>query len=119
MDDQLQQGSNPPSITTGAVSQEQIRYWDKDLGYKKWSLRVSILGFALVSLGLLLNYCESGKVTKSVRANVQHGMVTQVTNLDRIFVEKPELRPYFYDSQEIDQKDPRKYQQVLATVLSG
>ena len=90
---------------------EQRRYWKEDLRYKRWSFRVSILGFALVLVGLSINFYQSGKVAKSVSANILHTTANQVINLDRLFIERPDLRPYFYDCKPIDDKD-EKFAQV-------
>jgi len=93
---------------------EQRRYWKKDLRYKLWSFCISILGFALVVVGLSINFYQTRKVAKSVAANILHSTANQVITLDRLFVEKPELRPYFYNCKPLDDKDD-KSTQVQAT----
>ena len=85
--------------------------------YKKWSFRVSILGFALVLVGLSINFYQSGKVAKSIAANILHTAANQTITLDRLFVERPELRPYFYDCKPLDDKDEKSAQVHAAAEL--
>jgi hypothetical protein len=51
--------------------------------------------------------------TKSLRASVQNLVTTHIINLDKLFVERPYLMPYFYDGRPADVKDP-KYGEILA-----
>jgi hypothetical protein len=93
---------------------EQIRYWERDLFYKKLSLFISLGGFLLIIVGLGFNIAQSHRVEKSIRANVQNSVLNHVLTLDKLFMEKPYLIPYFYEGKPIDDKD-EKYQEVAAT----
>jgi len=110
--------------------EEQLRYWQRDLFYKKLTLFISSGGFFLIALSLFANYwqlsintkqlrlndAQSEKVAKSIRAGVENSIVTHVTNLDQLFVQKPELMPYFIGNKAIDDNDP-KYQDVSAAAF--
>lgn len=95
-------------------TEEQRRYWERDLFYKKLSLYISGGGFFLVFMGLLFNVTQSNRVEKSNRANIQNSVLNHVVTLDKLFMEKPYLVPYFYEGTPIDEKD-EKYQEVAAT----
>ena len=109
---------------------EQKRYWERDLFYKKFSLFVSSGGFLLIILGLFaniwsigintkqlrLNAAQSEKVEKSIRANVEQSIVTRVIDLDQVFIQKPDLTPYFYEDKPIYENDD-KYREVSATAV--
>jgi len=107
---------------------DQLAYWKADLFIKKLGLGISILGFLLIIIGvfatrrqlaintqqLQLSTSQSAQVAKSIRANVENGAVTHVLALDKVFMDRPYLMPYFYESKSIDRKDP-KYAEVQAT----
>ena len=108
--------------------QEQLRYWKRDLLFKLASLVISILGFALIIKGLhinsqqvainadqlRLNTAQSLRTEKSMCSNVQIAVLNHVVNLDRLFMDKPYLRPYFYDGTEVSETD-EKYEELSAT----
>jgi hypothetical protein len=90
---------------------------DPDLRYKFWallgqyaSLSIAIIGFAAVLYSINAN-------TRSLRANVQNSIGNHVLNLDKIFVDKPELLPYFYDGKVPDPSD-KNYLQLVAVTQS-
>lgn len=119
------ESGGPPS-----PNEEQRRYWERDLFYKKLSLFVSSGGFFLVMFGFLANYwqvsinteqlrlnsAQSEKVAKSIRANVENALVSRVIDLDQVFIRDPELNPYFYNDLPIDKDDP-KYGKAVATAF--
>lgn len=109
---------------------EQLRYWERDLFYKKLNLLISCGGFLLITLGLFANYwqisinseqlrintAQSDKVAKSIRANVENAIVTHITTLDRVFMDRPDLLPYFLEGKSIDKND-QKYLEVSAAAF--
>src|SRR5438067_12891819 len=81
---------------------------DPELRYKCWqllaayaSLLVAILGIWFVVKSINNNATSLDNNTKSVRNGVQQSMLSLVTEMDRMFVDKPELYPYFYRCQEM------------------
>jgi hypothetical protein len=109
---------------------EQQAYWKSDLLIKRVGLFISFLGFVLIIVGvfatrrqltinteqLKINTGQSAQVAKSIRANVENGAVTHVLTLDKVFMDRAYLAPYFYDGKPIDPKDP-KYAEVQATAV--
>ena len=95
------QNNNPPpegsntspglveSGTSRSLGNEE-KFRQGDLFYKKRGLTVSVAGFALIILGLIVNIFQSEKVAKSIRANIENEIVTRVTDLDQIFIKNPE-----------------------------
>jgi hypothetical protein len=65
---------------------------------------------------LQLNTAQSEKVAKSIRASVENAIVTHVTSLDRVFMKRPSLSPYFYEQKQISKKD-KEYPEVSATAV--
>jgi hypothetical protein len=121
--DVIGESGSPP-----APHEVQRHYWEQDLFYKRLSLFISGGGFILILLGIVANFwqvsinteqlrintAQSQRVEKSVLANVQSSVLNHVITLDRFFMEKPYLIPYFYEGKIIDDKD-EKYQEVAAT----
>ena len=116
-------------------NEEQKLYWEDERFYKKWGFRLSVLGFILLLVGVGFNSCQtylnrkqvelnteqlklsaeqSVKLEKSVRANLQSAALNHLLIVDQIFIQKPYLKPYFYDGKPIDEKD-EKFQEVNAT----
>jgi hypothetical protein len=123
------------SETSPSPHKEQLRYWKRDLRYKLvtlaisvTSLLISITGFILiirsinlnqqqVSINteqLRLNTSQAARLEKYQRASVQNSIVSHVNTLNQVFMDKPYLRPYFYEDKPIDEKDAR-YLEVSAT----
>jgi len=80
--------------------------------YEFLSLIISIAGFlsVLVTLFILVRQTKAMTDQSKYLANALASSVYQtVTNtsfaLDTMFMEHPELRPYFFDGKEIDEKD--------------
>jgi hypothetical protein len=106
----------PPTTAPPPPSPEQQRYWKWDLAFKSLSLIVSIIGFFFVIYGLRINALQSANVAKSLRVNIGHTIVSHVTDLDKVFMQKPSLVPYFYSSKPITNNDS-DYPEVAATAV--
>jgi len=116
------------SRTSPEPHREQINYWKRDLRFKQLSFVISILGFGLIVGGLYINYRQVGINTDQLRLNtaqslrtekamcssVQISVLNHVVNLDRYFIDRPQLRPYFYDGIAVSDKD-EKYVELSAT----
>jgi len=90
--------------TNGNLNEEEktARYRETDLGYKhkslfwqRFSTIVSLCGFFFIVAALVINLIQSGLARRSLRANVQQAAVKIVTDLDKVFIDKPELVRYF------------------------
>jgi hypothetical protein len=84
--------------------------------YEKISLVISLLG----ALSLIFIYVQtrlisqqSAQTTKNMQASMYATIATQTLEMDRLFIEKPELRPYFYRRVEIAEND-KNYDLVMA-----
>lgn len=91
---------------------------DLDLRYKFWQLVATYASLVVAILGIWYVVRSLDNNTKSVRNGVQQNMLSLVTDLDKVFVDKPELYPYFNRCQELklDPNDP-KSDQVIATAV--
>jgi hypothetical protein len=74
--------------------------------YERASLAVITIGFLLVIGSLLATWLQLKEVTEQNRMTVHSQRQAPTLALDRLFVEYPELRPYFYDGLDIDKKNP-------------
>jgi hypothetical protein len=103
---------------------EQLKYWKKDLRLKKVTLGFSFLIVVSIVINtyqsyisaeqLRLNTEQSKRLAKSLCMNLQSSLLSHVTNLDKIFLDRTYLRPYFYEGKRIDLKD-KYYREVSAT----
>ena len=88
---------------------------DLDLRYKFWQLVATYLSLVVAIAGIWFVVRSLDNNTKSVRSGVQQSMLSLVTDLDKLFVDKPELYPYFYRCQELQlQSNDPKSDQVIA-----
>jgi hypothetical protein len=104
----------PLQSNSPGASDDQKKYWQRDLRFKFWSLLISVSGILLVTTTVGINSYVTSLNTKAFRANVQRSSLDRTIQLDQVFIEKPDLRPYFYDGKPIA-KDDAKYDQVVAT----
>lgn len=88
--------------------------------YELLSLTVSAAGFVivLITVRLLLRQTrematQTKHVAESLRIDASTSVASQVFAVDHIFIECPELRPYFYSDKEIDVDNPM-YNQAAA-----
>ena len=86
---------------------------DPDLRYKFWQLMALYLNLLVAVIGFFALVITVNSNTSSLRANVQNNVLSHVSGLDKLFLEKPYLRAYFYDGKEPDPQDPG-YQEVIA-----
>jgi hypothetical protein len=81
--------------------------WRSESRHRRIQLLIEIAGFAGLFYGLVLN-------ARTHRLNVENGLLTQVIALDTVFMNDPELEPYFYENTAIAKNHP-KYLKAHAT----
>jgi hypothetical protein len=81
--------------------------------YEKSSLIISLFGvFSLVFI-----VWQTHLTTVNMQASMYATIGTQTLEMDKVFIENPGLRPYFYEDIDIIEekdKDKEKYNQVMA-----
>lgn len=75
---------------------------DPDLRFKFWQLLAMYCSLGIAALGIFFVWWTLSNNALSARATMQQGMVRLVTDMDKVFVDQPDLYPYFYQCQEID-----------------
>ncbi len=73
-----------------------------DLRFKFWQLLAMYSSLSIAALGIFFVWWTLSGNALSSRSQMQQGMVRLVIDMDRVFVEHPELYPYFYQCQPID-----------------
>jgi hypothetical protein len=88
--------------------------------YEFLSLIISIAGFLMVITTLIFLARQTREMTKqskfvaeSLRVSIYQGNESRSFEVDEIFINHPELRPYFYLGQDIEESDPA-YNKVIA-----
>ena len=88
--------------------------------YEKISLLVSVLGFLAVFVTFIVLTRQTKEMAKqsqyvaeALRVSIYQGSDDRSIAVDQIFVSHPELRPYFYLGQDIDENNP-DYPRVIA-----
>ncbi|HEU0298871.1 MAG TPA: hypothetical protein VFR37_05435 [Longimicrobium sp.] len=76
-----------------------------DLRYKFWHLVLLSANLCIAMLGFYGVWNSLNHNAKSVRNSVQHAMLTHVSNLDRLMVERPHLYGYFYECKPLERGD--------------
>jgi hypothetical protein len=77
--------------------------------YERLSLIISLLGLA--SLALIM--FQINQASASLQAASYQSIANNTLELDKIFIDKPELRPYFYYGRDINQNE-KDYDLVMA-----
>ncbi|HEX8148936.1 MAG TPA: hypothetical protein VF591_17260 [Pyrinomonadaceae bacterium] len=83
--------------------------------YELLSLIISAAGFVGVIITLIFLYRQTRMSDRELRENLLVPLKTQQLELDRLFVEHPHLRKYFYDGARVPEDKPDEYAQVAAT----
>jgi hypothetical protein len=95
--------------------------------YECYSLIISVAGFAAVIVSLVFLIRQTREMTKqsrsiavSLKDNAFESMKSLVIKIDEIFLEYPELRPYFYGGKVFKETDEvlfHKVSTVAETIL--
>jgi hypothetical protein len=91
----------PPSFTT----------------VEKWTLIIQVIGHLLVVISLGFIAFQTYQTAQQARRQAYAGGSSQMSAIDNIFVEHPEMYPYFYEGKVITQDDP-EYFKVLAVAMA-
>lgn len=70
--------------------------------YESLSLLISVAGSIGVILSLLLNR-QTGIFSRQLRESLSQSMTNYTLEISRLFLEHPDLRPYFFEGQLIDE----------------
>jgi hypothetical protein len=63
-------------------------------------------GFPILIISILVAIQQSRLGTKGTRANVYNSINMEMMEIDRYFVEHPDLKPYFYECKDVAETDP-------------
>jgi hypothetical protein len=95
---------------------EQLEYWKKDLRWKKRTFFLSVIGFLVIAVGIWfsasqnyisneqlklnteqvkLNTEQSNRLALSICYTLQSDALAHLFNMDKVFIEREYLRPYF------------------------
>ena len=117
----------PPEIKEALPPHNSQRdYWKEDLKLKRITLGLSIFGFIAIILSIgfnarqifitteqlklntkqvEINTEQSKRLAESLCYSLQSEVLNHVTGLDKVFLERTYLRPYFYEDKPIVEKD--------------
>lgn len=81
--------------------------------YEFFSLIVSIAGFVAIIVTIILTRSQTTSMAQSLKENIHEISSNQMFDMDKVFIDHPEMRPYFYARKDISENDP-SYQRALA-----
>jgi hypothetical protein len=96
--------------TSSAPHQMQQDYWKKDLFLKRLSIAVTIVGFLFLFGSIQIT-------SKNLRNNIQQSMDRTVLEMDKVFVDRPELSAYVFGSAPIGTNDPNYARAEIAATM--
>src|SRR5260221_6436040 len=74
--------------------------------YETLSLVISILGSIGVIASLWLIYRQTGVFSRQLAESVTQSLTDYALEISRLFLQHPDLRPYFFEGQTIDASHP-------------
>lgn len=78
--------------------------------YEKLSLLISFVG----ALSLVFIFIQTRQTTTTMKASMYETMNTQTLEMDKIFLQYPHLRPYFYDNEDLSKiPDEKTFNEVM------
>jgi hypothetical protein len=90
--------------------------WKALTSFEWLSLFVSIVGFAAVVVTLYLLHVENRLSERALKEGVLVPLKLQQLEIDKIFIEKPHLRKYFYEDAPI--LDPKSEETAQALAMA-
>jgi|SRR5215469_16862442 len=92
------------SASTKAPVREGIHYrsLNPELRYHYWHLSSQYASLFVAVAGFVTVLYSVNNSVRSLRATVVNGVQSQIVMLDKIFVDKPDLSPYFYGGRQPD-----------------
>lgn len=85
--------------------------------FEKWTLFIQAIGTVLVVVSLGFIAYQTQQTAQQAKRQAYEGGSGQMSAIDNIFVEHPELYPYFYEGKVIAQDDP-EYVKVLTVAMA-
>jgi hypothetical protein len=70
------------------------------------ALVISALGFTAVIVSIRTAQAQMGYMAAQTRVMTRDRSLSNVLTLDRVFLDHPELRPYFYEGKDLEVSDP-------------
>jgi hypothetical protein len=78
---------------------------------------VTFAGDLILTATLVVFMIQARSMTRSTRSSVYQTVADQMMSIDRLFVERPELRPYFYGSKPPPEDGVERERVAAATEL--
>ena len=83
--------------------------------YEQWSLIVAALGFIAVIVSLFFLIRQTRFVAKTLKAALVDSLSNRQYDIDKLFIDQPEIRKYFYDGADTPTTGSVEYARVTAT----
>src|SRR5260221_1706150 len=74
--------------------------------YESVSLVISVIGFIAVIVSLWLLNRQTGVFKRQLMESLAQSMTNYSLEISRLFLQHPDLRPYFFEGQVIDEGHP-------------
>lgn len=81
--------------------------------YERLSIFIQALGFIGVVGAIVLTYGQVKASGVSLAASTHQNIISHTMEIDKLFIDNPELWPYFFDDKEIAEGD-QNYDKALA-----
>ena len=85
--------------------------------FERWTLIIQVIGTVLVVVSLVVIAYQTQQTAQQAKLQAYEGGSGQMSAIDNIFVEHPEVYPYFYEGKAIAQNDP-EYNKVLTVAMA-
>ena len=74
--------------------------------YERWSVGIAFVSAVITIAGFWFLWLQLRSTNESLRAGAYSNMSSWTFDLDKAFLQYPELRPYFYAGKDIREDDP-------------
>lgn len=78
---------------------------------------VTLAGDVILAATMVVFMLQARYMMRSTRSSVYQTVADQMMSIDRLFVERPELRPHFYRNEPLPMHGPNRERVVAATEL--
>ena len=99
--------SGPPASPRSDTAREPLsRFQRLSLALSAVGLVVSALGFTAVIISIRTAQEQMSYMAAQTRVQIRDRSLSNVLTLHRIFLDHPELRPYFFEGKDLAESDP-------------
>ena len=97
----VQPAPPPPTPVDDGAERERRKEWRE-----KWTLIIAAIGLAINTVGIGFVIVQLNQAGDSISDNTLEQIYSRMHDINKTFIDHPELKPYFYDGLDVGDPNP-------------